>query len=325
MTGVHGTQAGGCEVCGAREELASIPVREDSRFTVLRCERCGFGRTHPDVPESEIGRWYPPAYYGEANVRFNPVMEALVRVFRRRRADVIARLTTPGKVLDVGCGRGFMLQTLRGLGYAVQGTELSAHAAKHASGVLGIDVHTGDFASAPYALGSFRAVIFWHSLEHFRDPLGAVARAAALLEPGGLLVIAVPNSDSLQARLFGGEWFHLDVPRHYVHFGTRSLRLALEAGGFRIHTVSHFSLEQNPYGALQSLYNAVGFPWNLLYSLLKVGSSRPAEARAHPFLAVAVFALLPLFVPLAFALWAIELVAQRGGTIDVYAQKVPQG
>jgi hypothetical protein len=107
-----------------------------------------------------------------------------------------------------------------------------------------------------------------------------------------------------------------------VHFGTGSLVRELERQGFRPRTISHFSLEQNPYGALQSFYNALGFDWNLLYSLLKTRSTR-AEGWSPPvFQSILVVLLLPLFFSLAFALWALELVLRRGGTIDVYAEKV---
>jgi SAM-dependent methyltransferase len=312
-----------CPVCAethARSLHAKGLEEHDPEFSVVRCGACGFGWTDPSVPEHEIGRWYPQSYYGDKNVRFNFAIEAMVRVFRRRRARLIRRLTEPGPVLDVGCGRGVMLSSLRALGYEPHGTELSEHAAFHAR-ALGLDVHVGDFLTSPHTGETFNAVIFWHSLEHFRDPFAAIARARALLKPGGLLVIAVPNSDSLQAAATGASWFHLDIPRHYVHFGTRSLLLALGKAGFRLRTVSHFALEQNPYGWLQSLYNACGFEWNLLYSLLKSKSARKELGRRHAVQVVCIVALLPLFSALMFVLWAVELVLRRGGTIDVYAYK----
>jgi 2-polyprenyl-3-methyl-5-hydroxy-6-metoxy-1,4-benzoquinol methylase len=312
-----------CPVCGGLEtrEIPALGlVPGDPAFRIVRCRTCNYGWTDPSLPEHEIVRWYPQAYYGDKNVRFNVFFEALVRIFRRRRARVIERLAPKGPVLDVGCGRGLILSSLREIGFEVHGTELSDTAAFHAR-ERGIPVHTGDFLTSPHTAGTFRAVIFWHSLEHFRDPFAAIERARDLLLPGGLLVIAVPNSDSLQARASGSSWFHLDVPRHYVHFGTRSLRRALEARGFTVRTVSHFALEQNPYGWLQSLYNLCGFDWNLLYDLLKSRSARRALDARRAAQAFVVALLLPLFLTVAFTLWAVELVLRRGGTIDVYATR----
>ncbi len=55
-------------------------------------------------------------------------------------------------------------------------------------------------------------------LEHLERPAAALARIAHRVAPGGGLLLGVPNLDSWQARLGGGRWFHLDVPRHRTHF-----------------------------------------------------------------------------------------------------------
>ena len=57
-------------------------------------------------------------------------------------------------------------------------------------------------------------VALWHVLEHLPDPRGMLAAAAAKLEPGGVLAVAVPNPKSWQFRLLHGRWAHLDAPRH---------------------------------------------------------------------------------------------------------------
>jgi len=273
------------------------------------------------VPPAGIGRWYPEAYYGKENVRFNALFELLTRWFRRRRASVLRRRVPPGAVLDVGCGRGLMLEGLRELGYAACGVELNEAAAWHARNRLGLDVRTGGFLDYPDQEGIFEAVVFWHTLEHFPDPDAAVARARRLLKPGGLLAVALPNSESLQARFFGRSWFHLDVPRHYTHFGTRALEALLARHSFRVVQRDHFSLEQNPYGWVQSLYNALGFPENLLYDLLKAPSARSGTAREHPLACALTLALLPALLPLALLMTIVEAVLRRGGTVEVYAVK----
>ena len=309
-----------CHCCGSLCADKACDAA-DPGFCVLRCPDCGLGRTWPPVPTGEIARWYPPSYYGRENVRFNRLFEALTRHFRRRRARVLHGRVPRGPVLDVGCGRGIMLDHLRALGYEAHGIELNEAAAWHARNRLGLDVATGDFLTSPHERERFQAVIFWHTLEHFHNPVEALARARELLRPGGLLAVAVPNFDSLQARLFGRHWFHLDVPRHYFHFGTRSLESVLARHAFRVVRVDHFCFEQNPFGWLQSFYNALGFPRNLLYDLLKARGARSGMARRHPAAVALTAVLLPLLLALSLLLTLCDAALRQGGTVEVYAIK----
>ncbi|MDD5655636.1 MAG: class I SAM-dependent methyltransferase [Elusimicrobia bacterium] len=309
-----------CHCCGRDAPTAAFPSSRPG-FQVLRCPECGLGRTWPPVAPGEIGAWYPESYYGRENVRFNALFEAMTRIFRRRRARVLHGRVPRGPVLDVGCGRGVMLDHLRALGYEAHGIELSETAARHARLRLGLPVETGDFLSSPHEKDRFHAVIFWHTLEHFPNPVEAVARARELLRPGGLLAVAVPDFDSFQARLFGRRWFHLDVPRHYFHFTPRALEAILSRHAFRVVRTDHFSFEQNPFGWLQSLYNCLGFPENLLYDLLKAEGARKGLAREHPLAVLATALLLPPLLAAALGMTVVEAALRRGGTFEIYAIK----
>src|SRR6266511_3091860 len=101
----------------------------------------------------------------------------------------------------VGPGDGALLDALKARGRAATGLERTATRP---------DVRAIDLADVE---GRWAAVVFWHALEHLRDAGRAVDRAAAILSPDGLLVIAMPNASSLQATVFGDRWFALDLPR----------------------------------------------------------------------------------------------------------------
>jgi 2-polyprenyl-3-methyl-5-hydroxy-6-metoxy-1,4-benzoquinol methylase len=294
-------------------------------FRIEQCRACGLAATAPAVPADEIGRWYPARYYGDTNRRFHPLLERLIPRFRMRRADEVERRTGAkgGRMLDVGCGRGLLPSLMRARGWEAEGVEISDDAARHAREVLGLPVFVGPFVAYPGAPSSFDAVVIWHVLEHLPDPRAALEKAHALLKPGGLLMVAVPNFESAQAAFAGPHWFHLDVPRHYFHFRLRVLARLLAETGFEVETVSHFNLEQNPYGWIQSLLNRLGFRFNLLYDLLKQPSAR---SEGHPFrerplaTLLTAAALVPI-VPISFALFLLEVAARRGGTVEVYARK----
>ena len=312
-----------CPVCGGSARRVLFPMPDG--FRVEECVDCSLAATAPPVPASEIGRFYPARYYGAANRRFHPLIERLIPRFRRRRAREIERRTalTRGRMLDVGCGRGLLPAQMRARGWQAEGVEISEDAARHAREVLGLPVFVGPFDACPHAPGSFDALVLWHVLEHLPDPRAALAKAHTLLKPGGLLMVAVPNFESAQAAFAGPHWFHLDVPRHYFHFRLSVLERLLEEGGFAVENVSHFNLEQNPYGWIQSLLNRLGIRFNLLYDVLKTPSARNGAhpVKEHPLQMILMTAALVPIVPLSFALFLLEVAARRGGTVEVYARK----
>ncbi|MBK9963621.1 MAG: class I SAM-dependent methyltransferase [Holophagales bacterium] len=310
-----------CAACGSADRVIRLDLGDG--FQLAECTRCGLVSTSPALPGSEIGRYYPESYYGEKNRRFHPVLESLIRVFRSRRCRAIEAFAPKGRIIDVGCGRGVLLGLMRDRGWETHGVEVSETAAHHAREILGLSVWVGEFADSPHPPASVDAVVIWHVLEHLLDPVAALAKAAEVIRPGGVLVVAVPNFESWQAGFSGRHWFHLDVPRHYHHFRTPVLRRLLEEHGFSVETVRHFSLEQNPYGWIQSLLNRLGFRFNLLYDILKneTARSEPHPIRAHPLQAALMFVALPAVAAVSGLLFLLEVAARRGGTVEFYARR----
>ena len=310
-----------CMGCG--EDSSREVLKADDAFSLVECGNCGLVATLPPVPASEIGRYYPASYYGDNNRRFNALLEGFIPFFRDRRAHAIEKFVPRGRILDVGCGRVILPALLRERGWEAHGLEFSETAARHARDELRLPIFVGDFLESPYADSSFDAIVLSHVLEHVPDPVATIRKARQVLRPGGLLVIAVPNFESLQARFTGRHWFHLDVPRHYHHFRLAVLRRLLVSHGFSILDVSHLSLEYNPYGWIQSLLNKLGFRYNLFYDLLKNQSARSLQEpfRTAPVQLLLTLAALPVIVPLSFALTLLEVALRRGGTVEIYARR----
>lgn len=308
-------------LCRSASRRQVLRVSDD--FCLVQCGDCGLVATFPPVPADEIGSYYPANYYGDNNRRFNALLEGLIPFFRSRRARAIEKFAPKGRILDVGCGRGILPAIMRERGWEVDALEFSETAAQYARDELRLPVFVGNILQSPYADSSFDTVVLWHVLEHLPDPAAAIRKVRQILRPGGLLVIAVPNFESLQARFAGRHWFHLDVPRHYHHFSLTVLRRLLTSNGFSICDISHLSLEYNPYGWIQSLLNRLGFRHNLLYDLLKNRSARslPDPSRAAPVQLLLTLGVLPVIVPLSFGLTLLEVFLRRGGTIEVYARR----
>jgi SAM-dependent methyltransferase len=203
-------------------------------FTVALCSTCDAGWTLPRVAAAELAAYYPPSYGFLVDSALQRRVQKLRLAYALSRTPLASLAqATPGRLLDVGCGRGDLAAALADRGWYAAGVDPSAEAVAFARG-LGVDARVGTLESVAFDDESFDAVVMHHSLEHVPDALAELARIKRLLRPGGLLVISLPNFDSWERRRFGSAWFHLDLPRHRTHFGPKSLRLSLEKSGFDV-------------------------------------------------------------------------------------------
>jgi len=139
-----------------------------------------------------------------------------------------------GKVLDIGCGSGSYLAWLKELGWEPYGVEIDEDCVKFAREEYGIDTFCGDLSEANFPDGFFDCITMWHFLEHSPHPLETLRESNRILKRDGLVVICVPNIDSLEAKLLR-EWSILfDVPRHLYDFSSHTLKRLLNKAGFRI-------------------------------------------------------------------------------------------
>jgi 2-polyprenyl-3-methyl-5-hydroxy-6-metoxy-1,4-benzoquinol methylase len=118
-------------------------------------------------------------------------------------------------------------------GWQVTGVDTAPSAVEHVRSEYGLTAFVGSLPHDDLAPGSFDVVTMWHSLEHVHQPLAILREAHRLLVPGGKLVVATPNIDSLPYRVFGRSWYGLDLPRHLTHFTPSTLAAMVHAAGFR--------------------------------------------------------------------------------------------
>jgi SAM-dependent methyltransferase len=293
------------------------------RFELCRCGRCALAVTLPRPADAAMASYYPAEYYRSGSSRRFPApVERLQRALYARRARRVEALAGgAGRVLDVGCGPGFLLDAFRRRGWQAEGTELSDASASHARERLSLPVHVGPIDSWPWPEGHFDAVSMWHVLEHFPDPGPLLHRIGRLLRPGGVAMVGVPDFGSAEARLARAGWFHLDVPRHLCHFTPASLGAALAAQGLVARSRSGFAPEYDLFSFVQSLENLVGLPANLLYQLLRRASAPSATRRAGAArCALALLLALPLSLLALPATPLLSLLA-RGSSMTVLAVK----
>jgi SAM-dependent methyltransferase len=264
------------------------------------------GEATPELHESGAYRPGTPRLYRLAL--------PLLRLFDARRLSLLGR--PRGSLLDAGAGRGRFVAAALAAGWDARGIEPSARGVAGAA-EIGAPVEQVSIGDAAVETESLGAVTLWHVLEHLDDPEAALRRIATWIEPGGALLVGVPNITSWQAGIGGGRWYHLDVPRHRTHFSPAGLGALLRASGFEPIRSHHVLLEHNPFGMWQSIVNRLTRHPSYLYNLLK----RNAPVRSVDL--VVSLVALPL-APVALVLEWVAGLVRRGGTIAVLARREPE-
>jgi len=285
------------------------------------CSHCGAVALAPRPTSEQLAAAYNVSYYGTATSKFRGAIEQFVDRCRRARARRLARgLPDGAAVLDVGCGNGGFLAELSQQGrYRLHGTELDGPAGRRAASRAGISLHLGEVAGAAFPEASFDLVTLFHVFEHLTEPRQTLELVRRILKPDGRLVMSFPNIASLQARWFRGHWFHFDPPRHLFFLPPATFTRAMDAAGFTVVAQRQFSIEQNPFGFIQSALNVLLSERDVLYERLKGNAAyAPRYGRGSVWLQKAFAAAC---LPGAVALDLLESGLGCGATVEYTLHK----
>lgn len=235
-----------CPFCGAREsvKLLAAPDRFHARtrvYQILACPSCSIAWLEDPPAPSELEE-----HYGADYDRAIAAGGSDPGHWKERRETVL-RYKNRGKILDLGCGSGGFLASLRSPSWQLFGIEMSERAAEMAETNTGAEVFVGDILDAPFPEGSFDVVTCFHVIEHLHQPWAVFAQVYKWLKQGGIFYLMTPNIDSAGAKIFGSYWYALELPRHLYHFSPTALgNLARAAGLTEISLTTHRELFVEP-------------------------------------------------------------------------------
>ncbi len=282
-----------CPLCSSSEIVSYLRCTDHflskKEFSLFRCLSCSFIFTQDYPEESDIGLYYESDDYishsDTSKGIINKIYLLVRRIMLHRKRAIVTRVTGlhKGKLIDIGSGTGYFANEMRGAGWEVKGIEINEKARDLSLSRFSLDVSDPSHLSS-FETDSFDCITLWHVLEHFHDPFRYASEIIRLLKPGGLCVIAVPNSDSFDAAYYKQYWAAYDVPRHLWHFSPETFRLFSEKTGFVMEKIKTLPPDVFYISSLSERYRYPGFSFirgiirAIWFTLLSVSNKKKSSS-----------------------------------------------
>ena len=237
-----------CDICDTSNSITLFEAHDyryghQEMFSFVECLSCGLTYLNPrPVMDSIIGLYETD--YSLENEQINvPKLETnrwknLVKKMGRKTigsyTDEILELAD-GKVLDIGCGSGYLLLSLKEKGCEVFGLEANQNAVDVCAD-SGLNVFKGTLEEARYQDRSFDVVILSQVIEHLQSPRKTLKEIYRILKPGGKILVYCPNVKSYLTKVFGKYWHGWHIPFHFYGLDGEAIR--------NMATKSHFVVSQ---------------------------------------------------------------------------------
>ena len=272
-----------CPVCAADKIAPQLTAKDytvsQQQFSIWHCNNCTVRFTQ-DVPEQNaIGAFYQSDNYISHSDTKKGIVNSLYHLVRSRTLNAKRKLIIDkvgmmkGEILDIGCGTGAFLNTMKTAGWGITGLEPDDTAIKKAAELYNIQAQLPEklFELKP---STYHAITMWHVLEHVHELHAYIKQLHNLLTPQGKIFIAVPNYTSYDAGLYNEHWAAYDLPRHLYHFSPQSMQHLLAQYSLTLIAIKPMWYDSFYVSMLSEKYkngkgNIITAFWNGLVSNLK--------------------------------------------------------
>lgn len=212
-------------------------VRQEE-FSILCCAVCALGTTEPQS-------YVRTAHYDDLPAWSETVArkESLFRQYQREFLSHIHSCAKEGRLLDVGCSLGLLVDEANAVGYLAEGIDLDSHAVEHAR-AKGRPVSLARLEE--WRGRSYDVICLSHTLEHIAQPEEFLRECARHLSPGGILAIAVPCHAGLAPKLFPKWWYGWMPLQHYYHYSPKAMRMLFTKAGFQTVKLLQDTMDHRP-------------------------------------------------------------------------------
>lgn len=220
-----------CPVC---EESEAVYVHSRMALDIWRCASCNHRYQNPRLSFAKATELYADDKTA-ADIYTQPLQKNIDRIKYNYGLELIDHLEPPsrGRIMDLGCGAGVFLEVAHEKGWGMcVGIDANSRYSQTYREVPGLQYIQSSFENLdPSKLGKdYDCISLWNVLEHLYDLNAIVTELKKMLKPGGLLLVMVPNVESLATRLLREKSATFNW-KHVGHFSPQSLELLMKKNG----------------------------------------------------------------------------------------------
>lgn len=251
-----------CPIC-KNNKLENFIICKDhmltgESFAISKCTNCSFLFTNPRPIISEIGKYYQSEDYISHSNKTKNLSDFLYKIARKytlsRKLKLINSLSTNKTILDYGCGTGDFLNACKNKSWEIYGIEPDKNARIKAIETTKKTIYEN--INEIMEIPRLDIITLWHVLEHIHNLNETIEILKTKLTKNGKLIIAVPNIESYDAKLYKEYWAAYDVPRHLYHFSMKTMKLLMQNHGLKVYKTQPMKLDSFYVSLLSEKYKS---------------------------------------------------------------------
>lgn len=226
-----------CPVCHSAQ---LNPLKEYTHAHLVQCKDCGMVFSNEQPDQKTLVEFYSDGY--DLTRYYSPITEKrykeLLEEFEPYRNE--------GRLLDVGCGYGFFLQTSKEAGWDATGIEITDEAVKACTS-KGLRMHHGTLESAVFPNDHFDVIVLIETIEHVIEVDQLLKEIQRVLRPGGLVYLSTPNFNAINRYRLKEKYDVVQYPLHLSYFTPATLKRFFESNGFKTKQMMSSGISKTRY------------------------------------------------------------------------------
>jgi len=272
-----------CPICGSEKLLKKYNIQDftvsKEYYELVECSACNFIFTQDAPSAEEIGPYYKNEDYVSHSDTQKGLFFKIYHIVRnymleQKRKAIVKHLDSDGKkILDIGAATGHFLNHMQKNGFDPVGIEQDKEVREKAEQTFGISMFPTE-KLYEFSAQTFDVITLWHVLEHVHDLDAYLKQIKKILKPNGLLLIALPNRESYDAKKYKEYWAAWDIPIHLWHFSPNNIRDLLKKYQLKLHKQKALPFDAFYVSILSAKAKQSSFPfvtggWNGLSSFVR--------------------------------------------------------